>query len=85
MFFSYLTDSIGSRIEKKLPNIAPLLLYSAFVIFILMQYMYGTLFKVNGHYVFIMMTVSTILAGIKILLFDKVSDVYKLLMLTTLV
>ena len=31
-----------------------------------------------------MMTVSTVLAGIKILLFDKVSDVYKLLMLTTL-
>ena len=85
MFFSYLTDSIGSRIEKKLPNIAPLLFYSAFVIFILMQYMYGTLFKVNGHYVFIMMTVSTIFAGIKILLFDKVSDVYKLLMLITLV
>lgn len=84
MFFSYLTDSIGSRIEKKLPNIAPILFYSAFVIFILMQYMYGTLFKVNGHYVFIMMTVSTVLAGIKILLFDKVSDVYKLLMLTTL-
>ena len=40
MFFSYLTDNIGSRIEKKVPNIAPILFYSAFVIFILMQYMY---------------------------------------------
>lgn len=84
MFFSYLTDNIGNRVEKKIPNIAPVLFYSAFVIFILMQYMYGTLFKVNGHYIFIMMTVSTILAGIKILLFDKVSDIYKLLMLTML-
>lgn len=82
MFLTYITDNFGKKIEQRFPKLPSILFFLSFSIYTISQYLGGTLFKINGQFIFHLMTLATLLAILKIILFDKISNIYKLLTIT---
>ena len=78
-------DNIRLKVETKLPKVSEYLLFASFFIYIITQYLGGTMFTVDGTVSFLLLTISSILAFIKIIIFDNESNLYKLTIVLLLI
>lgn len=78
-------DNIRLKVETKLPKVSEYLFFASFFIYIITQYLGGTMFTVDGTISFLLLTISSILAFIKIIIFDNKSNLYKLTIVLLLI
>lgn len=78
-------DNIRLKVETKLPKVSEYLFFASFFIYIITQYLGGTMFTVDGTISFLLLTISSILAFIKIIIFDNESNLYKLTIVLLLI
>lgn len=78
-------DNIRLKVETKLPKVSEYLFFASFFIYIITQYLGGTMFTVDGTVSFLLLTISSILAFIKIIIFDDESNLYKLTIVLLLI
>ena len=85
MNLEYLIRDMKEKVEIKMPKISEYLFFTSFFIYIITQYLGGTMFTVNGTVSFLLLTISSILAFIKIIIFDDESNLYKLTIVLLLI
>ena len=78
-------DNMRLKVETKLPKVSEYLFFASFFIYIITQYLGGTMFTVDGTVSFLLLTISSILAFIKIIIFDNESNLYKLTIVLLLI
>lgn len=78
-------DNMRLKVETKLPKVSEYLFFASFFIYIITQYLGGTMFTVDGTVSFLLLTISSILAFIKIIIFDDESNLYKLTIVLLLI
>ncbi len=78
-------DNIRLKVETKLPKVSEYLFFASFFIYIITQYLGGTMFTIDGTVSFLLLTISSILAFIKIIIFDNESNLYKLTIVLLLI
>lgn len=78
-------DNMRLKVETKLPKVSEYLFFASFSIYIITQYLGGTMFTVDGTVSFLLLTISSILAFIKIIIFDNESNLYKLTIVLLLI
>src|SRR5699024_5647319 len=71
-------DNIRLKVETKLHKVSEYLFFASFFIYIITQYLRGTMFTVDGTVSFLLLMISSIVAFIKIIIFDNESTLYKL-------
>lgn len=85
MNLEYLIRDMKEKVEIKMPKISEYLFFTSFFIYIITQYLGGTMFTVDGTVSFLLLTISSILAFIKIIIFDDESNLYKLTIVLLLI
>lgn len=85
MNLEYLIRDMKEKVEIKIPKISEYLFFTSFFIYIITQYLGGTMFTVDGTVSFLLLTISSILAFIKIIIFDNESNLYKLTIVLLLI
>lgn len=85
MNLEYLIRDMKEKVEIKMPKISEYLFFTSFFIYIITQYLGGTMFTVDGTVSFLLLTISSILAFIKIIIFDNESNLYKLTIVLLLI
>lgn len=78
-------DNIRLKVETKLPKVSEYLFFASFFIYIITQYLGGTMFTIDGTVSFLLLTIASILAFIKIIIFDNESNLYKLTIVLLLI
>ena len=78
-------DNMRLKVETKLPKVSEYLFFASFFIYIITQYLGGTMFTVDGTVSFLLLTISSILVFIKIIIFDNESNLYKLTIVLLLI
>lgn len=78
-------NNMRLKVETKLPKVSEYLFFISFFIYIITQYLGGTMFTVDGTVSFLLLTISSILAFIKIIIFDNESNLYKLTIVLLLI
>lgn len=78
-------DNMRLKVETKLPKVSEYLFFASFFIYIITQYLGGTMFTIDGTVSFLLLTISSILAFIKIIIFDNESNLYKLTIVLLLI
>ena len=78
-------DNMRLKVETKLPKVSEYLFFASFFIYIITQYLGGTMFTVDRTVSFLLLTISSILAFIKIIIFDDESNLYKLTIVLLLI
>lgn len=77
MNLEYSISNIKKYIETKIPRFPEYLFFISFFIYVITQYLSGTMFSVNENFMFFLMTFSSVLALIKIIVWDNESSLYK--------
>lgn len=78
-------DNIRLKVETKLPKVSEYLFFASFFIYIITQYLGGTMFTIDGTVSFLLLTIASILAFVKIIIFDNESNLYKLTIVLLLI